>query len=49
MVKTEQVEEVYINDYTIYVKKANSKIKEDEFPDKYDYYCSYMNNEVTPR
>ncbi|MBQ3503022.1 MAG: ATP-dependent zinc metalloprotease FtsH [Clostridia bacterium] len=46
MVKTEQVSEVYINDYTIYIKKANSKIKEDEFPDKFDHYCSYMNNEV---
>ena len=46
MVKTQQVEEVYINDYTIYIKKANSKLKDDEFPSKYDYYCSYMNNEV---
>ena len=46
MVQNEQVSEVYINDYTIYIKKADSKIKDDEFPDKYDYYCSYMNNEV---
>ncbi len=46
MVKTEQIGEVYINDYTIYIKKSDSKIKEEEFPDKYDYYCSYMNNEV---
>ena len=46
MVKTEQVSEVYINDYTIYIKKTNSKIKDDDFPSKYDYYCSYMNNEV---
>ena len=46
MVKTEQVDEVYINDYTIYVKKVNSKIKDKNFPDEYDYYCSYMNNEV---
>ena len=34
MVKTEQISEVYINDYTIYIKKIDSKIKEDEFPDK---------------
>ena len=46
MVKTEQVEEVYINDYTIYIKTTDSKIKDKDFPDKYDYYCSYMNNEV---
>jgi len=46
MVKTEQVSEVYINDYTIYIKKTDSKIKDDDFPSKYDYYCSYMNNEV---
>ena len=46
MVKTEQVEEVYINNYTIYIKKADSKIKDDNFPKEYDYYCSYMNNEV---
>ena len=46
MIKTEQVSEVYINDYTIYVKKSDSKIKENEFPEKFDYYCSYMNNEV---
>ena len=46
MVQNEQVSEVYINDYTIYVKKVDSKIKDDEFPSKYDYYCSYMNNEV---
>ena len=46
MVQNEQVSEVYINDYTIYIKKANSKIKEDNFPGEYDYYCSYMNNEV---
>ncbi len=46
MVKTEKVEEVYINDYTIYIKKSGSSIKEDDFPSKYDYYCSYMNNEV---
>ena len=46
MVKTQQVEEVYINNYTIYVKKADSKIRDDDFPNEYDYYCSYMNNEV---
>ena len=46
MVKTEQVEEVYINDYTIYIKTTDSKIKDKDFPDKYDYYCSYINNEV---
>ena len=46
MVKTEQVEEVYINNYTIYIKKTDSKIKDDDFPKEYDYYCSYMNNEV---
>ncbi len=46
MVKTEQVDEVYINNYTIYIKKADSKIKDDDFPSEYDYYCSYMNNEV---
>ena len=46
MVQNEQVDEVYINDYTIYIKKEGSKIKEDNFPSKYDYYCSYMNNEV---
>ena len=46
MVKTEQIDEVYINNYTIYVKKVNSEIKEDKFPNEYDYYCSYMNNEV---
>ena len=46
MVKTEQVSEVYINDYTIYIKKVDSKIKDEDFPSKYDYYCSYMNNEV---
>ena len=46
MVQNEQVSEVYINDYTIYIKKTNSKIKEDDFPSEYDYYCSYMNNEV---
>ena len=46
MVKNEQVSEIYINDYTIYIKSANSTIKENQFPDKYDYYCSYMNNEV---
>ena len=46
MVQNEQVSEVYINDYTIYIKKADSKIKEDDFPNEYDYYCSYMNNEV---
>ena len=46
MVQNEQVSEVYINDYTIYIKRVNSSIKDDEFPDKYDYYCSYMNNEV---
>ena len=46
MVQNEQVSEVYINDYTIYVKKAGSKIKDENFPSEYDYYCSYMNNEV---
>ena len=46
MVQNEQVSEVYINDYTIYVKKVDSKIKDDNFPSEYDYYCSYMNNEV---
>ena len=46
MVQNEQVSEVYIDDYTIYIKKADSRIKDDDFPNKYDYYCSYMNNEV---
>ena len=46
MVQNEQVSEVYINDYTIYIRKANSKIKDEEFPNKYDYYCSYMNNQL---
>ena len=46
MVQNEQVSEVYINDYTIYVKKVDSKIKDNNFPSEYDYYCSYMNNEV---
>ena len=46
MVQNEQVSEVYINDYIIYIKTSDSKIKEEDFPSKYDYYCSYMNNEV---
>ena len=46
MVKNEQVSDVYINDYTIYIRKADSKIRKDDFPGKYDAYCSYMNNEV---
>ena len=46
MVQNEQVSEVYIDDYTIYIKKTDSKIKSKDFPSKYDYYCSYMNNEV---
>lgn len=46
MVQNEQVSEVYINDYTIYIRKAGSKIKDEEFPNKYDYYCSYMNNQL---
>ena len=46
MVQNEQVSEVYIDDYTIYIRKADSKIKSKNFPSKYDYYCSYMNNEV---
>lgn len=46
MVQNKQVDSVFINDYTIYIKKSDSKIKDENFPDKYDYYCSYMNNEV---
>ena len=46
MVTSNQVSDVYIEDYTIYVKKADSKIKSKDFPDKYDYYCKYMNNNV---
>ncbi|MBQ8430362.1 MAG: ATP-dependent zinc metalloprotease FtsH [Clostridia bacterium] len=46
MVEENEVTDVYIDDYTIYVRKANSKIKSDNFPDKYDYYCKYMNNTV---
>jgi len=46
MVQNQEVSEIYIDDYTIYIKKTNSKIKKGDFPSKYDYYCSYMSNEV---
>lgn len=46
MVQTDQITDVYIDDYTIYARKVDSKFKVKEFPDKYDYYCKYMNNNV---
>lgn len=46
MVQNEQVSDIYINDYTIYIRTTDSKINDKDFPNKYDYYCSYMNNEL---
>ena len=46
MVQNKQVDSIYLNDYTIYVRTVGSKIKEEAFPDNYDYYCYYMNNEL---
>ena len=46
MVQNEQVSDIYINDYTIYIRTTDSKISDKDFPNKYDYYCSYMNNEL---
>lgn len=46
MVQSDQVTDVYIDDYSIFIRKTGSSIKEKNFPDKYDYYCKYMNNNV---
>ena len=46
MVTENQVSDVYVDDYTIYIRKTDSSIKSKNFPSKYDYYCKYMNNNV---
>lgn len=46
MVESNQVSDVYIEDYTVYVRTKDSDIKAKNFPSKYDYYCKYMNNNV---
>ena len=46
MVTQGEVADVYIDDYTVYIREAGSKIKEKNFPDKYDHYCKYMSNDV---
>lgn len=46
MVTENRVSDVYVDDYTIYIRKTNSSVKEKNFPNKYDYYCKYMNNNV---
>ncbi len=45
MVSDELIDEIYVDDYTIYIRKVDSKIKSKDFPSKYDYYCTYMSNE----
>ena len=46
MVEQNEISDVYIEDYTIYIRTADSDIKSKNFPNKYDYYCKYMNNTV---
>lgn len=46
MVTENRVSDVYVDDYTIYIRKTGSSIKAKNFPNKYDYYCKYMNNNV---
>jgi len=46
MVSQGEVANVYIDDYTVYIREIDSNIKLKNFPDKYDYYCKYMSNDV---
>ena len=46
MVTQGEVSNVYIDDYTVYIREIGSDIKVKNFPDKYDYYCKYMSNDV---
>ena len=42
MVLEHEVSDIYIEDYTIYIRKVDSNIKDKNFPNKYDKYCKYM-------
>ena len=42
MVLEHEVSDIYVEDYTVYVRKVDSNIKSKNFPNKYDYYCKYM-------
>ena len=44
MLDNNEIADIYIEDYTVYIRKADSKISSKNFPSKYDYYCKYMNS-----
>ena len=42
MVLEHEVSDIYIEDYTVYIREVGSDIKSKNFPNKYDHYCKYM-------
>ena len=46
MAEENKISDIYIEDYTVYIRKVDSKVSSKNFPNKYDYYFKYMNNTV---